>query len=354
MSYAQKNIIISNWMVTELQLSGNDLLIYALLFGFSRSKIGYYCGSSKHIGNSCGCSEKTVQRTLDTLIKRNLINKEKSESGKNTYNIFKINTEFVPKTVPKKVVYTTKISKNQDTKTDKTEDTKTVNMTNEKTTTTEVKMTNSETSSELVNLTAKNILHSKLYNIYNKGLSNSIINNATGKPDEGKNETAKLLRNTKTPTLQKKTTTREIHLGKSDVVGQDILGTGPKKPNLYNKGADKIYSFTQDIELQGLLVEYWKMRIAVRDKPIRGVQQWQGMLNKLADLAKDISTQKKIVAQSLEKGWLSFFELSSGKYRQNNAQAHSEDNRKVKSTASETTKEERADKLKKEGLREAF
>ena len=115
--------------------------------------------------------------------------------------------------------------------------------------------------------------------------------------------------------------------------------------NLFSKCFDEIIAFTGDIGLRDDLVEYLQMRINIKDKPIVGVNQWKGLLNKLEKLDGD---KQKIVQQSIEKGWLPFYPLSDNKprgYSEVGNLSCEQDNR---------TEEERIAEAKRLGMREKF
>lgn len=68
-------IAIQGWMRTKLNLKGNELLIYALIYGFSQDGNSSFKGSRKYIADWCGCSLDTVDRSLGSLINKGLISK---------------------------------------------------------------------------------------------------------------------------------------------------------------------------------------------------------------------------------------------------------------------------------------
>ena len=68
-------VAIQGWMRTKLNLKGNELLIYALIYGFSQDGESRFKGSRKYIADWCGCSLDTVDRTLGSLVNKGLIAK---------------------------------------------------------------------------------------------------------------------------------------------------------------------------------------------------------------------------------------------------------------------------------------
>ena len=68
-------IAIQGWMRTKLNLKGNELLVYALIYGFSQDGESRFKGSRKYIADWCGCSLNTVDRTLKSLVDKGLLAK---------------------------------------------------------------------------------------------------------------------------------------------------------------------------------------------------------------------------------------------------------------------------------------
>lgn len=59
-------IVITDWM-RELGLTGNDLLVYAAIHGYSQEGEGCYSGSASYLGDVCGLARETVTRILKRL-----------------------------------------------------------------------------------------------------------------------------------------------------------------------------------------------------------------------------------------------------------------------------------------------
>lgn len=94
---------------------------------------------------------------------------------------------------------------------------------------------------------------------------------------------------------------------KRNTISKDIVSeTEPKekKPNLYQKCLALIEEFTDDEETRSLLDTYLRMRLAMKDKPMYGVNQWKGLINKLKVLEGDV---KEIIRYSTERGYASFY-----------------------------------------------
>lgn len=67
---------ISRWMVSELNLASNDLLVYAIIYGFSQDGESRFYGSIKYICENTGLSRRAVINILNRLVEGKLIDKE--------------------------------------------------------------------------------------------------------------------------------------------------------------------------------------------------------------------------------------------------------------------------------------
>lgn len=68
-------VTIQGWMRTELNLKGNELLAYAVIYGFSQTDGAKFTGSRKYLAEWCGCSMTTIDRTLESLVDKGFISK---------------------------------------------------------------------------------------------------------------------------------------------------------------------------------------------------------------------------------------------------------------------------------------
>ena len=88
----------------------------------------------------------------------------------------------------------------------------------------------------------------------------------------------------------------------------------PKKDNLFTKCISLIdsYDFSCWGNIRNLLIDYLQFRMSIKDKPLY-TNMWKGMLNKLVELCdSDIQQYEAIIKQSIERGYLSFYPISSG------------------------------------------
>lgn len=71
-------IVIHGWMVNELELKGNELLVYALIYGFSQDGETAFKGSLAYVATWLNVEKRTVLNTLQSLVRQGLIEKKNS------------------------------------------------------------------------------------------------------------------------------------------------------------------------------------------------------------------------------------------------------------------------------------
>ena len=68
-------ITIQGWMRTDLKLSGNELIVYAIIYGFSQKQQGEFTGSAQYLADWVGCTRRTVMTILKKLVEEKFISK---------------------------------------------------------------------------------------------------------------------------------------------------------------------------------------------------------------------------------------------------------------------------------------
>lgn len=80
---------VQGWMVTELKLKGNALMLYAIIYGFSQTTNTAFTGSVDYLCEWLGgVSRPTVINTLDNLVKQELLTKSSTTKGALIYNSY--------------------------------------------------------------------------------------------------------------------------------------------------------------------------------------------------------------------------------------------------------------------------
>ena len=79
------NYTIHDFMTEQLQLSGTELLLYALVYNFSQDGNGCFYGSNDYAAKKVGCTRVNVNDKLSRLVKRGLLSRSYgSHNGKPT------------------------------------------------------------------------------------------------------------------------------------------------------------------------------------------------------------------------------------------------------------------------------
>jgi hypothetical protein len=242
-------VIVQGWMCNELELKGNDLLVFALIYGFSQDGESAFHGSRNYIANTFNISKPTVDKAIQNLLDKHYIIKYESEDF-NTPNSYSVNIQVVK----------------------------------------ELYMSSKET-----------LLGSK---VSLQGGSKETLLGSKVSLQGGSKET--LLNNTSKQTNSK---------NKKDINIEFEFGgkQKPKKDNLFTKCVSLIdsYDFSCWGNIRNLLIDYLQFRMSIKEKPLY-TNMWKGMLNKLVELCNDdISMYESVIKQSIERGYLSFYPISS-------------------------------------------
>lgn len=78
----QNFYVVQGWMVSDLGLKGNELAVYAIIYGFSQAEQQYYTGSAQYLADWIQSSKRTVLAALKSLTEKGCIEKrERIENG---------------------------------------------------------------------------------------------------------------------------------------------------------------------------------------------------------------------------------------------------------------------------------
>ena len=72
-------IVIQGFMVNELNLKGNELLIYAIIYGFSQLESQEFNGTLQYLADWCNSTKQGVLKALKSLIDKGLIEKKENK-----------------------------------------------------------------------------------------------------------------------------------------------------------------------------------------------------------------------------------------------------------------------------------
>ena len=97
------NFQVYGWMASKLKLKGNELLIYAIIYSFSRNDNGngVFSASTSYLSEWTGMVRKNVINSLAKLMQKNLIIKLEDNARKRKPNVYTINRDELNRLVTK-------------------------------------------------------------------------------------------------------------------------------------------------------------------------------------------------------------------------------------------------------------
>lgn len=77
--------VVHDWMVKELELSGNELLIYAIIYNVSQDGASKFAASQAYLADMLGITDRTARNILASMVEKGLLVKYESNGGTNEY-----------------------------------------------------------------------------------------------------------------------------------------------------------------------------------------------------------------------------------------------------------------------------
>lgn len=68
-------ITLLGWMVTDMDLKGTELLVYAIIYGFSQTEDQRFTGSQTYLAEWTNTTKKNIRNCLTSLIEKGYIEK---------------------------------------------------------------------------------------------------------------------------------------------------------------------------------------------------------------------------------------------------------------------------------------
>ena len=85
------------WMRNVLNLSGGELITFAIVFRSSQSKTGIYTGGIPYVADFVGCSKETARKSLHTLEDMGLIEGMDEDKNGVRYRNYQVIDNHIPK-----------------------------------------------------------------------------------------------------------------------------------------------------------------------------------------------------------------------------------------------------------------
>ena len=73
---SKQSIVIQEFMVRDLHLKCNDLLVYAIIFDFSQTEEQKFSGSLRYLAGRINSTKQSVLNSLKSLMQKGYIKKE--------------------------------------------------------------------------------------------------------------------------------------------------------------------------------------------------------------------------------------------------------------------------------------
>ena len=245
-------IHIQWWMAQRLKLSGNELLTYAIVYGFSQDGESAFLGSSKYVSYALMVSRPTAIKALDSLTSKGLIIKTQEKINDVVFNRYKANLQVI---------------KDFD-----------------------------RPYKETLQGGYKETLHSNKY----KELNNKELNKESKKEESNNTQKRQVEISEELKQMQK-----EIEQLKEE---NEKLKAKKEKPKKQTKSYDEqIAEYTQNEELQNALKAFIQMRSFIK-KPMTEYAL-KLMLKNLDELGNNDTTKIAILNQSITHNWQGIFPL---------------------------------------------
>ena len=251
-------IHIQWWMAQRLKLSGNELLTYAIVYGFSQDGESAFLGSSKYVSYALMVSRPTAIKALDSLTSKGLIIKTQEKINDVVFNRYKANLQVI---------------KDFDRP---------------------YKESLQGGSKESLQGGYKETLHSNKY----KELNNKELNKESKKEESNNTQNQQVEISEELKQMQK-----EIEQLKAE---NEKLKAKKAKPKKQTKSYDEqIAEYTENEDLQNALKAFVQMRDFIK-KPLTeyGLKL---LLNKLSKIGRTNAEKIAIVNRSVEHNWQGFF-----------------------------------------------
>ena len=69
-------IVTHGWMINELNLKGNELAVYAIIYGFSQTENQFFTGTAQYLADWTNSTRQNVMKNLKALVEKGLLQKK--------------------------------------------------------------------------------------------------------------------------------------------------------------------------------------------------------------------------------------------------------------------------------------
>lgn len=88
-------LVIQGWMVQDLQLKGNELMVFAIIHSITQDGTSQFYGSLDYLASWCNATKQGIIKNLDSLVSKGFITKIETANGLTNNYITNIHNETV-------------------------------------------------------------------------------------------------------------------------------------------------------------------------------------------------------------------------------------------------------------------
>lgn len=74
-------LVIQGWMVQDLQLKGNELMVFAIIHNITQDGTSQFYGSLDYLASWCNATKQGIIKNLDSLVSKGFITKIETANG---------------------------------------------------------------------------------------------------------------------------------------------------------------------------------------------------------------------------------------------------------------------------------
>ena len=70
---AEQYIVLQGWMISDLKLKGNELIVYACIYGFSQAENQVFSGGLQYLADWTNSTKQSVVKCLKSLVEKGFV-----------------------------------------------------------------------------------------------------------------------------------------------------------------------------------------------------------------------------------------------------------------------------------------
>lgn len=281
-------VVIQGWMCNELNLKGNDLLVFALIYGFCQDGKSMYSGGRKYIAETFNISLRTVDGTLKALTERGYIVKHISGDyiHPDIYTVNGVKDTLIGGSEKTSLGVAQKLHEGG------------------------AKIAPNNTSNKIIDnintFTNVKVAQPTVTPIQNKPKSASKRKPLIKSVNDNESVSDIDINSANSSNISANDTSNRQITSNTSITSNMGVVSPIKKKNLYEKCMDEIDAYTDDEEIKDLLKTYLPIRFARKDIVIN-LPTFRGMLKTLNRVAETRECKIESIQQSIDRQYPTFY-----------------------------------------------